>query len=259
MFSRILLSLTKPPQTIRFAKDSWIRVIGHLLSVPLFLLLPLLLSAIVAPGMPQDRYARLVDAISADFRTEGAVIAEGKLVSTAVMTASFDHFLLVMGDVPETMSEIVIVFANEGVSILISDVVLETKTYDQIGLANHDFNDMTAEALGNLAVSIRELIESNPMLRALDWMILYMTGLIDYILMALFMTIVMMLFTANTPFLFKVRLKLSVYLTTVYVFSQLLLVLFGLDGFETVSVLLVYVWHVWAFRSFAMMRKGDPL
>ncbi len=251
MFSRILVSLTKPPQTIRFAKDSWIRVVGHLLSVPLFLLLPLMLSAFAAPGMSQDRYELLINAVEDDFRTEGAVIEEGRLRSTAVMTASFDHFLLVMGDSPETLSQILIVFDETEVRIVMSNVVLETHRYEDMGLSSHDFSDMGPESVRALALSVRTLIESIPVLTALDWMIVYMTGLIDFILMVMFMAIVLMLFTGNTPFLFKVRVKLSVYLTTIYIFSQMVLILSDLPDMKP-SVCSSSMFGMWAYRSFSM-------
>jgi hypothetical protein len=259
MFSRIVVSLTKPPQTIRFAKDSWIKVVGHLLSVPLFLLLPLMLSAFAAPGMPQNRYERMINAIEASFRTEGAVIENGRLTSTAAMTASFDHFLLVMGDPPETLSQILIIFDETEVKVVMSNVVIESQRYEDMGLSSHDFSDMTPDVVRTLALSVRTLIESMPVLTALDWMIVYMAGLIDFILMVMFMAIVLMLFTGSTPFLFKVRVKLSVYLTTIYIFSQMILILFGFTGLETISVLIVYVWHVWAYRSFSRLGKEAVL
>lgn len=259
MFSRLRTSLTNPPEAIRYTKDSWIRVMGHLLGIPLFLLLPAVLAMIVTPGMSQARYSALVTAIQEDFKTEGAVIEEGTLSGNAVMTASFDHFILALGSAPETMSAVVVLFHEDGIRVSVGDALLDDVSYDTLGLSSHDFADTSDEAVGILSVALRDVLEDIPAIIVLDLMIVYMAGLIDYALIVMFMTLALLLFASSLPMSFGARFRLSAYVSSVHVIVGLILALFGLEELAPLSVIPTYAFNVWAYRGIRRTWKGDAL
>ncbi|MFP4187178.1 MAG: hypothetical protein ACLFSU_03295, partial [Acholeplasmataceae bacterium] len=91
MFTRIRTSLTKPPLAVFFIKDSWGKVIRHLIFVPLILLLPLFLSALIRPGMDPERYQLMKDAIEKDIVGTDASIESGRLSDPEPTRADFAY------------------------------------------------------------------------------------------------------------------------------------------------------------------------
>jgi hypothetical protein len=66
----------------------------------------------------------------------------------------------------------------------------------------------------------------------------------------------MLIFVTKVQFSYLMRFKLSVYLTTVWMVSELILSLFNVQYLDFVSVLLVYIYHVIAYRSIRVIKKG---
>ncbi len=255
MFERIRTSLTRPKLTIYFMKDSWGKVIRHLLFVPLFLLLPLVLSLLVSPGMSFDRYVKMNEAIKTDFRMN-AVIEDGLLTYQEAALARFDHFTLHMGHPPSMFSSFSLVFEPEHLVLYAANVEMARNTYIDLGLTQHDFSSMSTADTSHLSLVVQTFIEAQPILVFIDFNITYLAGLVDYLLMAFLMSILMMLFVYRVQLPYNYRFKLSIYLTSCHVFLQLLLILFSLQALSFLNLLVVYMYHVWTFRSIQTLPRG---
>lgn len=255
MFERIRTSLTRPKLTIYFIKDSWGKVIRHLLFIPLLLLLPLVLSLLVSPGMSFDRYIKMNEAIKTDFRMD-AVIEDGLLTYQEATMVRFDHFTLHMGYPPSMFSSFSIVFEPEHLVLYAANMEMARNNYVNLGLENHDFSSTLTADTSQLSMAVQTFIEAQPILVYIDFNITYLAGLVDYLLMAFLMSILMMLFVYRVQLPYAYRFKLSIYLTTCHVFLQLLLVLFNLQVLSFLNLLVVYMYHVWTFRSIHTLPQG---
>ena len=256
MFKRLTTSLTKPPLAVFFMKDRWGRVILYLLLIPLFLVVPAWLQSIVNPGMRLDRYERLVEAIQEDLIMKNAEIVDGVLTTDENTQANFDYFQLVLGDYQPVQDKIQFVFLPQDLAVYIADVEISRSTYEELGLANFDFKNNSTENVRLLASSVRILYDETSLFKTSEMFLAYFGGLFDFIFYALLMALFMMLFTRQLPIPFFPRLKLSVYLTTVFVIVELAAILFNSALVSYLVIPVLYFWHFWAYRSIKIVDQG---
>lgn len=256
MFKRLSTSLTKPPLAVFFMKDRWGRVILYLLLIPLFLVVPAFIQSLVNPGMRLDRYEALVEAIQSDFILVDTVIVDGTLTTSANSSAVFDYFQLTLTNPEPIQDKIQFVFLNEDLAIYVADIEISRIDYDDINLTNFDFSDPSTTNVRMLASSVKNFYDQTELFNSAEMFLAYFGGLFDYVFYTVLMALFMMLFTRQLPIPFRMRLKLSVYLTTIFVIVELLAILFnsGLISLFTIPVL--YFWHFWAYRSIKIIDKG---
>jgi hypothetical protein len=255
MLKRIQTSLTKPPLAIFFIKDSWGKVLRHLFLLPLILLIPLILQYTIHQGMSPERFLRLQSVVSENFISEHAKIDDGVLVFEDDIFASFDYFSIMMGQNRPQLSSIAIVFETERLVMYAYQVELQSYSYEFLGIEQFDFNEATTADYTRLSSAIQTLIESHSMMLFIDVNLIYLTSLIDYTLIALLMSLLMMIFVMKTPLTFKYRFKLSVYLSTVYIFVELILILFNARTLSFLSIFITYIYHLWAYRQMTIMPR----
>ncbi len=256
MLERIRTSLTKPPLAVFFIRDSWGKVVRHLFFVPLLLLLPLILTAVIRPGMDPERYQSMKAAVTKDIIGIDARIDSGVLNDPEPANADFAYYTIYVGEQEQSFSSLAVVFEDENLVLMANRIVIESASYEELGLLDFDFEDPTDAEISRLTLSIKSFLDDVGLLLFVDLNYTYIIGLIDYVLMTLFMTLVMMLFIYHVELPFKHRFKLAVYLTTVYVVVELLLVLFDLSVIGFISILVTYIYHVWAYRSIHVIPKG---
>ncbi|TNF06675.1 MAG: DUF1189 domain-containing protein [Bacillota bacterium] len=255
MFKRLLTSLTRPPQTAIFIKDSWWRIIGYILFVPFLLTLPLILRSFVTNDMSNERYQTLIDTISEDFRSDGIVITDGILSSTASISAPFDYMTLVVGRENLDPTLINILFEETGIVMVLSNVELSRVSYEELELLNHDFSSTDLNEIKTLSFAVKRYIESQDILFMTDFMTTYFFGLFDYLFYILILSLLSMMFMMKANIPLKFRFKLSVYLTTIVVVLEMIGLLFSTDlGFLT--FLGGYIYHLWAYRSIKIIETG---
>jgi hypothetical protein len=64
------------------------------------------------------------------------------------------------------------------------------------------------------------------------------------------------MFVKRVPMAFSMRLKLSLYLTTIYAVIQLILVLFNASYLNILGMIAAYIYHNLAYRSITIIPKG---
>jgi hypothetical protein len=256
MLERIRTSLTKPPLAVFFIKDSWGKVVRHLFLMPLLLLLPLILTALIRPGMDPERYQSMKTAVTKDIIGIDTKIDSSRLIDPEPARADFAYYTIYVGEQEQSFSSLAVVFEEEHLVLMANQIVIERASYEHLGLIDFDFADPTDAEISRLTLSIKSFLDDVSLLLFVDLNYTYIIGLIDYVLMTLFMTLVMMLFIYRIELPFKHRFKLSVYLTTVYVVVELILVLFDLAVIGFISILVTYIYHVWAYRSIHVIPKG---
>jgi len=259
MFKRMTTSLSKPPLAVFFMKDSWGRALLYLFFIPLLLTIPLLIQSAIKPGMTISRYDQLVQVIQTDFTVPNTTIQNGILTYESDKKVKFDHFTLYIGNLEMDQSTIAIRFESADLVLYMNRVEIDRMSYEEINLLEHDFSINSLENSKKLSSSIRVLYNENDSLMMIDIMLLYFFGLYDYIFYVLLMAIMMMIFVPRIQIPFRYRFKLSIYLSTILIFLQLALSLFGLSQLDFLGVFALYFYHIWAYRSMKTIQKGDIL
>ena len=256
MFKRLTTSLTKPPLAVFFMKDSWGKVILYLLFVPLFFMIPTWLKSTINPGMSLNRFETMVSAISEDIHLEQAIITDGVLSNTESASTSFDYFQINIGNYQPSQDKIHFVFLPQDLAIYVADIEIERMSYEEVGLYNFDFSDHSPENVRRLASGIKTFYNETRLFTTAEIFLSYVIGLFDHIFYAFLMAFFVMLFTRHIPLPFQMRLKLSIYLSTIYVVVELVAILFNEPSISYLVIPMLYIWHFWAFKSIKMVDRG---
>jgi hypothetical protein len=129
------------------------------------------------------------------------------------------------------------------------------KSYLDLGLSEYDFSIATSANSMILGAAIRTLYNEIGTFGISDVTLSFMYNLFDYVLYVFLMAVLMIFFAQELEFSFVERVKLSTYLSSIFGISQLMLALFGIQGAEVVSMILLYGFHLWAYRNIHIVRK----
>lgn len=256
MFKRFITSISKPPLTVYFMKDSWWRIVGYILLVPILLVLPSILSNMINPKMSNDRFDALIEVIQEDFRVDQAIITDGILSVSNEKKADFDYFQLVIGTNQYDDTSLNIAFLEEDVVIILSNMEFQRFSYESLGLLNHDFSSTDLNDIKVLAIAIKSIIETSSIAQTMDSSLIYFLGLYDYIFNIVILSLFSMVFFQIGPMPFSYRFKLSVYLSTITVLVAFILQLFNLSSLSLLGFFVGYIYHVWAYRKMRIIPKG---
>lgn len=255
MFKRLATSITRPPFAVFFMKDTWVRIILYLFFIPLIMTLPIMIETMIDPGMNQDRFEQLNEIIRSDFQIENTKIESGVLITDASASATFDFFTLVMGEDTSQSQTVSVVFEEEDLVFIFRNYEFGRKSYLDLGLVEYDFSLVSTTNSIILASAIRTLYDEIGTFGITDVSVSLMYHLFDYVLYVFLMAVIMIFFAQKTEFTFLERVKLSTYLSSIYGVSQLILALFGIQGAEVVSIILLYVYHLWAYQKIHVIRE----
>ncbi|MDX9692438.1 MAG: DUF1189 family protein [Acholeplasmataceae bacterium] len=255
MFKRLKTSLTNPPQTVMFIKDSWWRIVGYILLVPFLLTLPLILRSFVTDSMSNSKYQALITVIQEDFRSDQIVISDGVLTSNASISAQFDYLTLVVGRDELSPTAINILFEEEDIVMILSNMEVSRVSYASLELTDHDFSSSDLEDVKTLAFAVKRYIESQDIIFMTDFMQTYIFGVFDYLFYVLMLSLLSMFFISRARIPMKYRFKLSVYLSTVIVVLTMISILFGFE-LGIFSFFVGYIYHIWAYRFIKIIDTG---
>lgn len=255
MFQRLTTSLTKPPLAVFFMKDSWKRVLLYLLLVPMLLMIPTWLKSTISPGMSVSRYERLISAIST-LELSDAEIVDGVLITDETSSATFDYYQISVGNTELSADKVHFIFLEDGLLLRISQLDLIKSDYTSIGLENYDFSDQSALNVRLLAQSIKSVYEETNVFTIAEVSLSYFEGIIDFVFYAFLMSGLMYFFTKHIPIPYGFRLKLSIYLSTIFVFIKLLVILFNLPLLHYLVIPVLYIYHFWAYKSMKIIDRG---
>ena len=256
MFKKFTISLSKPPLTIFFMKDSWFKVIFYVLFVTFLVVIPAALRTAIDPTMDVDTYKTMQKMIKSDFIIENARITNGTLTYEAAGSSSFEYFSFYLGKQEYSNRNVNFIFEENDLVIYAANVELERASYESLNLHNYDFSSTNLEDVTKLSIAFKTMYENQPSLLVAEVIAVYFIAVLDYVGIALVMTVLMVFFINKIPIPFSHRFKLSLYLTTVYAVVQLILILFNIAYLNILAMLAVYIYHVWTYRSIKIIPKG---
>ena len=220
-------------------------------------MIPMFITILVDSNMSIDRYETMTQAIKEDFRVENASIVDGVLAYETPAKATFsDLFTLYLGDQELDNRTFNFVFEENRMIFYIAEIQIDQVSYSELNLLNHDFNSTDAEELRTINLALKTYIEQQSYITFVDFTVQYIFGLMDYLFIVLLMSLMMFIFVARVQIPYKLRFKLSVYLSTIWIFSEFTLSLFHMEELEFISMIFVYVYHILAYRTFKVINKA---
>ena len=256
MFKRLTTSLTKPPRLIIYLKDSWKRAILYLFLLPLILVIPTIVEFIIQPGMSTSQYNALSTVIAEDFDIENSTITDGVFSTTITQTATFEYFQITTTKQTLNTYSMTFLLDEDALVLYVGLTEYRRMSYESLDLYNYTF-DYSDPAQLNLFVSaIKTLYNSQSLTTYIYIFAAFIYALVDYIFIILLLTVMDYFLIVNQPFSFKLRFKMSIYLTTIYMFSELVFQLFGIDSLNIISIMAAYFYHLWFYRSIKIIPKG---
>ncbi len=256
MFKKFTTSLSKPPLTIFFIKDSWFKVIFYLLFVTFLVVIPGFIKIAINPTMDYTRYQNMQALLEKDFIIENAQITDGTLTYEDIDKVNFEYFEVYLGTQDLTPNKVNFVFEQQHLVVYMTGVEMDKLDYQTLNLYNFDFSSSEKEDLTRLSVALKTMYERQDIVFVAEVFAEYFIIIADYLFVALLMAVLMSVFVNRIPMPFGMRFKLSIYLTTIYAVVQLILVLFNASYFNIFGMFAVYFYHVWAYRTIKIIPKG---
>lgn len=256
MIKKFMTSLSKPPLTIFFIRDSWFKVIFYVIFVTFLIVVPTIIKSTINPTMDLQRYQNMQSTLKSDFIIENAQIIDGTLSYEGSGSFSFDYFNVYLGGNEFSNNSVNFVFEENDLAIYVVDIEIDRQSYESLNLEDYDFSSTDDQDITKLSVALKQMYEQQSFIMTAEIFATYFLTLFDYVFIALLMALLMVFFINKIPMPFSLRFKLSLYLTTVYGVMQLILVLFSATYLNFISLIAVYIYHVWTYRSIKIIPKG---
>jgi len=238
-------------------KDRWSSIILYILILPIFMVLPSIVSLINQPAMSADLYQELYEVMSSDFRFDDVTLENYTLNYTEIKHANVGVFDLSIGAYEDPLVANY-VFKTEGISVYYLGQELNYYSYESLSLETYDFTSTESSNLHMISILIKNIYQQQTVIIVSDLILQYFVYVLDFLIVILIMSVLSRLLAPatliNIPF--SLRFKMSVYLSTIYILSNFVLVLLGYYALNFISMILVYVYHLWAYRSIKVLPKG---
>ncbi len=259
MFKRLIISLTKPPQLVLFMKDSYKRIILYLILLPLILVIPSAIRFAINPDMSVAQYNALSEVLEADFNLQGSTIDDGVFSTTLSQTAQFDYFQITTTTTALNAYSMTFYFDTDKVILYLGTTSYRDLSYVSLGIENYTFDFTDSNNVTLLANAIRTLYNTQQLTNYIQLMSVYFIGLVDFLIVVLMLAVIDYFIIPNQPFPFKLRFKLSVYGSTIYIFAELIFILTNISQLNFISIIIAYAYHIWIYRSIKIIPKGVNL
>lgn len=256
MFYRLKTIISKAPHAIFFMKDRWLRVITYMLFVSIIAVLPLIIKTATTKDMPNERYLNIQTAVSY-FDESNMKIENYQLSFQKGTEVQVDFLRFAVGTNTNSMNAFFILFDTDSVKIKMANQILHEKSYFQLKLNDLDFSNLTQSQVRYVAYQLKEFINEVELVFFVDIVGQYFAVVFDYLFIALILAFMTSFFFPHIQAPFPAKFKLSIYLSTMYVFSDFFLTLAGIQSLTFISIIVVYIYHLWVYRSIRILPKGD--
>jgi len=246
MMTRLILSLRQPRQLLTYINDSKGVVFLYTLVITLLTFLPNVLLLNIQGVIDDARYQDFYENIQTEMFSKNNRIQDGRLTLEEDVDFTYDIFRISNSDA--LSYHIQIVLMESGMSMQISTQEIAFISYDPA--FDVDFNDASIQSVSIFTRYIESFIESVDFMTILYGFSMYISLVIDYILITLFLTLLMSFSIFKTSLHFKKRFKLGLYISTVYVVFNMITILFQFELLQFFSLLITYFYYVNFYKQF---------
>lgn len=251
VINRLISSLRQPRQINNYLNDSKSVVFLYMMLLTILTFLPTLFLFSIQGVISDSSYPDFYDAIQSDMFSKNNILSDGTFLIEEDISFTYDMFRFSNQDA--LTYQIQIKFLESGMSMQISNQEIAFSSYDS-GLFV-DFNDTSIQSVSTFTRYVERFIESVSMITVIYGFSLYLSSVIDYIFITLFLTLLMSFSIFKSPLTFKKKFKLGIYLSTSYAVFNMVTLLFQFQVLQFFSLLVTYFYYVAFYKQF----KGGPL
>lgn len=256
MIKRLTTSLTKPPQILFFVKDSWKRVMSYLFILSFILVIPSIVKFAIHPDMRVEQYEAIGNVLKSDFNIDGEMIVDGVFSTTLVETTTYNYFQFSTSKTALNPYTMTFLFEEDSLVLYVGSMPYTSETYVELGLENYVFDYDSQTELNRLTNAIGQLYNTQRFTTIIQLSAEYIISLLDFLLIILLLALIDGVLIPTQPFKFKTRFKLSIYASTIYIFTELIFILLGVPSLNIISIVVTYIYHIWLYRSIRIFPKG---
>jgi hypothetical protein len=218
----------------------------------IFLLTPFLLLIIIQGNMYGSRVSLLSEVINQEVIVTDNQIIDGLLISSEPFETTFDYFLIT--NEATVSSFFMVVYFNEStLELQIAGNTFYSKTYEALDLIN--LNLMDESSASYLVVAISKLINESTLITFTDVTAQWFAIIIDFLAVTLILTWMMTIGLKRGMYTFSERFKVGIYLSSIYVIMQFILITFQLGNLSFLSAFVTYVWYFRAYQPIRMRGR----
>lgn len=251
VINRLIVSLRQPRQIITYLNDSKGVVFLYMIVLTILTFLPTLFLFSIQGVIDDSSYPDFYNVIQNNLFSKNNVLSNGIFVIEEEIDVTYDLFRF--SNQEDLTYHIQIKFLETGMSMQISNQEIAFSSYDSELFV--DFKDTSMQSVSIFTRYVERFIESVSMITFIYGFSLYLSGVIDYIFITLFLTLLMSFSIFKSPLTFKKKFKLGIYLSTAYAIFNVVTVLFQLQFLQFFSLLVTYYYYVSFYKQF----KGESL
>lgn len=252
MYERFKRGLLKPKEIGLYLKDSWRRVWIYFFLLSAILMIPVFILESTYSGLSSQELniinENFVTAIAGDYKIE-----DSKLIFPEDYNQrkylNLGYYTLNIKNGPISYENMItLYFQEEGIQILFFNVEGGFKPYDELGLSNFDFSDYSTENKVKFGNAINVFVKDyNFETKVIYLIFVFVATIFDLILM---ITVASFFGPFGVPF--KLKFKVGVYASTVYVIMVLFANLFNIEYLIYLGMILMIIYIKKVFTMIIM-------
>jgi len=243
MYNRFKTGLLKPSEIGKYFKDSWLRVWAYFFMLVLIQILPFTVFVMVQDGLSVDEY-QTIESSFREHLSGNHSIQNGLLMIPSESLNEPRYFVMdaytigIINTPSQQLSGLNITFIDEGVRFSVSTLYRKYYSYESLGLHDFEFNDYSTLNVQKFMRAINTIVKDNQVFsKGFSLGVFIASTVIEL----LFISFLASSFTF-TIIPFKVRYKIAVYVSTVYVIGSLFALVLYTSLIQLIGMIAVIVY-----------------
>lgn len=247
MLQRFKASLSQPKSLFSYKDDRKRIVFLYVLILLIISMIPHLILQVTQGTFDHYEMITVEQSFQTDVMNKDNIINNGVMYSNETFDTMLNFFVFTNDDTIETFY-MVVFFGETHIQLKLGDDVIEEVSYMDV-LPQYDFSDDTLENASVLMRVIQTFLNNSAVVTGLTLTSIALSFILDYVMITFFLVFIMQMNRQVQNIPFKTRFKLGFYMSTPYMLTSLILVLFGFGQLTFVSLFIAYIYYVWAYRG----------
>lgn len=252
MYQRLKASLIQPKHLFKYQNDRKRIVFLYMSILILIAMLPYLVIQGTQGSIDNYTTLRLEDAFQSSLMNKNNYISDGMLTINEPFETLVD-FNVYTSDPSMQTFYLVVGFSDTSIMLLLGGEVIEEVSYEDV-LPNFDFRDASIANTSQLVFVVKTFLNQSTWMSALVLGSILFSIIIDYVIITLLMVTFMHVSRRHIDIPFAKKLKIGFYMSTPYIVSTLLFILYGLGSLSFIAMFVVYVYYIIAYKREGGLR-----
>ena len=246
MLNRFKASLSQPKSLFSYKDDRKRIVFLYSLIMICLSMVPYIILEATQGNFDASMMVAIEDAFQQDVMQKDNQIIDGVLLTNEPFETMVD-FNVFTNDITVNTFYLVIFFDETHLQLKLGDEIIEEVSYQTV-LPNFDFMDYSLENTSQLMSVIASFLNESAFVSVLMLGSIFFSLTLDYLMITFLLVLLMQMNRQANPLPFKTKYKLGLYMSTPYMLTSLILVLFGFGQLSYISLLVAYIYYMWAYR-----------